>query len=198
MKKPLVLHICCAPDQAWGITMLKEQYDITCFFCNPNIAPVEEYSLRLDEAKKVAKHYNLPIVADNYDPQSWENAVLPHVSTPEGGERCRACFLLRLGRTALFCKDVNISQFATVMSVSPHKNIRMLKETGDQSALLHSVNFLETDLKKNDGFKKSAILSESLGLYRQDYCGCRLSKTERDIRVAKRSALPAGKAPRIT
>ncbi len=189
MKEQLVLHICCAPDQAWGIHELGEKYDITCFFCNPNISPRHEYELRLDEAHKVAKHYGLRLESDEYDPKSWENAVEPYLSTPEGGERCRACFLLRLGRTSQFCKDVSINKFATVMSVSPHKNIKMLNETGHQSAHDQSVQYIETNLKKNDGFKKSTVLSAELGLYRQDYCGCRLSKDESDIRKLNRKKM---------
>jgi len=184
MKEPLVLHICCAPDEAWGITVLKEQYDLTCFFCNPNISPEPEYNLRLDEAYKVAKHFDIPFLSDSYDPQSWEQAIEPHICTPEGGARCKACFLLRFNRTAVFCNSVSINQFATVLSVSPHKNIKLLNETGHTSASEHDVNFIETNLKKNDGFKKSTILSESLGLYRQDYCGCRLSRDERNLRKA--------------
>lgn len=191
MNKPqLLLHICCAPDEAWGITVLQEKYDLLCFFCNPNIAPLEEYSLRLNEALKVAKHFNVPFEADEYQPESWKDAIAPYIKTPEGGERCRACFLLRLKRTAKFCAEKEISEFTTVMSVSPHKNITMLNETGHIAADQFSVNYLETNLKKNDGFKKSIHLSNSLCLYRQDYCGCSLSKTERDIRVTLRKKSP--------
>ena len=39
MKPELVLHICCAPDEAWVIHTLRELYNLRCFFCNPNIAP---------------------------------------------------------------------------------------------------------------------------------------------------------------
>ena len=185
MKEKLLLHICCAPDEAWGISVLKEQYDLFCFFCNPNISPETEYNLRLDEAFKVAKKFNVPFCADDYNPDSWESAIEQFTSTKEGGERCRACFLLRLRRTALFCTQKGITSFASVMSVSPHKNIKMLNETGNLAATEYSLHFFETDLKKNEGFKKSSQLSESLGLYRQNYCGCRLSKAERDLRTKK-------------
>jgi epoxyqueuosine reductase len=184
MKKKLLLHICCAPDEAYGITVLKEHYDIVCFFSNPNISSHSEYHLRLNEAIKVAKIFELPFEIDDYDPQSWESTISPFFDTKEGGERCRACFLLRLQRTAKFCSEKGITAFASVMSVSPHKNIKMLNETGNIAAKAYSVNYLETNLKKNDGFKKSILLSKSLNLYRQDYCGCRLSKAERELRFA--------------
>jgi predicted adenine nucleotide alpha hydrolase (AANH) superfamily ATPase len=189
MKDKLVLHICCAPDEAWGITVLKEQYDLSCFFCNPNISPVDEYNLRLEEASRVAREFDIPFDADIYDPQSWESAIEPFSATSEGGERCRACFLLRLRRTALFCTQKGITSFATVMSVSPHKNIKMLNETGNLAAKEYSLHFFETNLKKNDGFKKSTKLSESMGIYRQNYCGCRLSKREREVRERMKEEL---------
>jgi epoxyqueuosine reductase len=188
MKKTVVLHICCAPDEAWGIRELQSHYDLICFFCNPNISPVQEYELRLQEAEKVARQFCIPFESDKYDPDSWENTVAPYVHTPEGGERCRACFLLRLRRTSQFCKQKNIESFTSVMSVSPHKSIKMLNETGHIAASEHNMSYLETDLKKNNGFQKSIVLSKELSLYRQDYCGCRLSKAERDLRVEKRAA----------
>lgn len=181
----LVLHICCAPDEAWVVHSLKGAYDLHCFFCNPNISPENEYDLRLKEARKVADLYEIPFTADIYEPQTWEEAVSEVANTPEGGERCRRCFLLRLNRTALFCKQNGFTHFTTVMSVSPHKRIEMLNETGAYVADQYGLVYEPFDFKKKDGFKKSIILSKDLGLYRQNYCGCRLSKVERDERKKK-------------
>jgi predicted adenine nucleotide alpha hydrolase (AANH) superfamily ATPase len=50
------------------------------------------------------------------------------------------------------------------------------------------VEYLPTDLKKKDGFKRSVELSRVHGLYRQNYCGCEYSKrknTERRTRNAE-------------
>ena len=49
MKTQLVLHVCCAPDEAWVVKSLQAEYDLFCFFCNPNIQPNEEYEKRLEE-----------------------------------------------------------------------------------------------------------------------------------------------------
>jgi predicted adenine nucleotide alpha hydrolase (AANH) superfamily ATPase len=186
-KPPLVLHICCAPDEAWVVQSLQDRYDLASFFCNPNIAPAEEYQLRADEAKQVADRFNVPFTADRYDPDSWETAVGDVTDTPEGGERCRRCFMLRLSRTAAFCKQNNKPRFATVMSISPHKNVRLLNECGAAAAREYVVIYEPFDFKKNDGFRKSVVLSNELGLYRQDYCGCRLSKEER---AARKNRIP--------
>ncbi len=182
MKPSLLLHICCAPDEAWVVSTLKEDYNLHCFFCNPNISPEDEYNLRMAEATRVADHYAVPFAADPYDPGSWEEAIAPFSTTAEGGERCRQCFNLRLQRTARYCSQIGCPAFTTVMSISPHKKISLLNEAGEAAARAFNVAYRFFDFKKKDGFRKSVILSRELGLYRQDYCGCRLSRVERDDR----------------
>lgn len=181
-KNQLVLHICCAPDEAWVVHSLHQQYDLFCFFCNPNIAPLSEYELRLKEAQNVADKYNVPFSADVYEPSWWEEAVSQFTDTAEGGLRCSYCFLLRLRRTASFCQQNGLKNFTTVMSVSPHKKISMLNEAGFIAASEFDCIYQPFDFKKNNGFLQSIALSKELGLYRQDYCGCRLSKIERENR----------------
>lgn len=178
-KQKLVLHICCAPDEAWVVKSLYQQYELYCFFCNPNIQPSQEYNLRLEEAKRVAAYYHVAFAAAPYIPQQWNDAVRGFEHTPEKGQRCLHCFLLRLRRTALFCKDLGWKHFTTVMSVSPHKRIEMINTAGEQAAQEHSITFEKFNFKKNNGFLESIQLSKSLGLYRQDYCGCILSRQER-------------------
>ena len=181
-KPPLVLHICCAPDEAWVVHTLISSYELHCFFCNPNISPGTEYRLRCNEARRVALQYNVPFHEDPYNPDSWEQAIVPAAGTPEGGKRCRHCFALRLDRTARFCAENGHPTFTTVMSISPHKRIAMLNAAGNAAATAHGVTYAEFDFKKKDGFRNSITLSKELGLYRQDYCGCRLSRAERELR----------------
>jgi hypothetical protein len=186
MKPKLLLHICCAPDEAFAIDSLREVYELHCFFCNPNIFPSEEYELRLDEARRVAQIYGTPFTCDEYNPSVWSAAVNGVANTPEGGERCRECFLLRLTRTAAECSRMGWPAFATVMSVSPHKKVSMLDEAGTRAAAAYNVGYVPFDFKKRDGFRKSIELSERLGLYRQNYCGCRLSRDEAALRLERR------------
>jgi epoxyqueuosine reductase len=185
MKPKLVLHVCCAPDEAYVVQTLKEIRDLHCFFCNPNITPAEEYDLRLREARLVAEQYGIPFSADGYAPDLWESAMAGAEDSPEGGERCRRCFTLRLRRTAAFCKSNSLPSFTTVMSISPHKSIALLNECGMRAAREYGVVYETFDFKKKDGFRESTVLSRKLGLYRQDYCGCRLSRKERDLRKQK-------------
>jgi predicted adenine nucleotide alpha hydrolase (AANH) superfamily ATPase len=197
MKPRLVLHICCAPDEAWVVKCLHESHELTCFFCNPNIQPREEYVKRLAEARKVADHFGVEFASDPYAPQSWEEVVRDALDSTEGGLRCERCFLLRLRRTASFCIERGLQRFTTVMSISPHKRIGQLNAAGQQAAAEAGLIYEPYNFKKQDGFRKSILLSDELGLYRQDYCGCRLSAAERDERkrrAAERSA-PAEPPP---
>ena len=50
----MLLHICCGPDAAGCISQLKDEYDLHCFWYDPNIQPKEEHDKRLDAFKKVA------------------------------------------------------------------------------------------------------------------------------------------------
>jgi predicted adenine nucleotide alpha hydrolase (AANH) superfamily ATPase len=180
MKPELLLHICCAPDEAWVIHSLHEDYELRCFFCNPNIQPQTEYEKRLAEAKKTSEHFGVPFDSAPYSPLDWENSIADVADTPERGARCERCFLLRLRQTAAFCASIDWKNYTTVMSVSPHKKIEMIDHMGIRAAGEYKVTFVPFNFKKNDGFLKSIKLSMELGLYRQNYCGCRLSKAERD------------------
>ncbi|MDR3011900.1 MAG: epoxyqueuosine reductase QueH [Chitinispirillales bacterium] len=187
VKPKLLLHICCAPDEAYAVDSIRDKYELHCFFCNPNVFPLDEHKLRLDEAKKTARIYDVPFTWDEYDYHSWAEAVKDLTDTPEGGDRCRECFLLRLTRTAETCAAMGWPAFGTVMSVSPHKNVSMLNEAGMKAAANWGVSYVPFDFKKNDGFKKSVALGKQLGLYRQNYCGCELSRDEANKRVSRES-----------
>ncbi|KMQ50160.1 hypothetical protein CHISP_2930 [Chitinispirillum alkaliphilum] len=182
----LLLHICCAPDEAYVINLLGAQYQLHCFFFNPNIYPAQEYELRVDEARRAALHFGTEFSCAPYEPQLWERAVDGLKHTPEGTQRCRACFLMRLRHSAKFCSALGWDNFTTVMSVSPHKNIKLLNETGNIAAAEYNVSYEPFNFKKQNGFQKSIELSKELGLYRQNYCGCELSLNEAKIREIKR------------
>ena len=186
MKPKLVLHICCAPDEAWVVHSLSGTRELHCFFSNSNIQPEAEYRTRLDEARRVAAHYGVAFSAAPYAPAAWEDAVRDHLHTPEGGSRCAECFRLRLEETARFTRSIGWPSFTTVMSISPHKNVRVLTAEGTRAAHESGVCYEPFDFKKKDGFLGSIRLSRELKLYRQDYCGCRLSLAERTTRAKPR------------
>jgi predicted adenine nucleotide alpha hydrolase (AANH) superfamily ATPase len=173
MPKPhILIHVCCAPDALFVFGVLKEDYEVAGFFSNSNIHPREEYDLRLEEARKVARNYGLPLIEDDYDPDAWLLLTRKFKDEPEKGRRCDVCYAARLGRTAERAAREGFDAFATVMSLSPWKKASVMNRIGRQFAARHGLFFLEADFKKKDGFKKSVDLSRAHGLYRQGYCGC--------------------------
>jgi predicted adenine nucleotide alpha hydrolase (AANH) superfamily ATPase len=173
MAKPRILvHVCCAPDALYVLRLLQDEYEVTGFFTNSNIHPAREYSLRLDEVRKVAGLLDIALVEDEYDPGRWLAVTEKFKDEPEKGRRCDVCYALRLQRTAEAAARRNFEAFGTVMSLSPWKKAAVINRIGHQFAKRYGVRFLEADFKKKDGFKKSVDLSRGHGLYRQNYCGC--------------------------
>lgn len=176
----LFLHSCCGPCSSYVLEYLSDYFDITLFFYNPNIQPAEEYEKRLSAQKQLlerAKYKNpVAFLAGEYEPQRFFEAVKGLENCREGGVRCEKCFELRLSKAAEIAKKGGFDYFATTLTVSPHKNAVLINEIGGRYQ-----NYLPSDFKKREGYKRSIILSKEYELYRQDYCGCIFSKGERDI-----------------
>lgn len=176
----LLLHSCCGPCSSYVLEYLSDYFDITLFFFNPNIQPAEEYEKRLSAQKQLlerAKYKNpVKILEGEYEPQRFFEAVKGFENCREGGARCEKCFELRLSEAAEVAEKGDFDFFATTLTVSPHKNSVIINEIGGKHK-----NYLPSDFKKREGYKRSIILSKQYGLYRQDYCGCIFSKGERNI-----------------
>ena len=55
-------------------------------------------------------------------------------------------------------------------------NAEWLNSIGAELGEELGVEYLFSDFKKKNGYKRSCDLSEQYGLYRQKYCGCEFSK----------------------
>lgn len=179
VKEKLLLHVCCAPDATAVVERLSGSYSVIAFFYNPCIHPEEEYRKRLSEAKKVAEIMGFELIEGEYDVKKWEEEIRGLEDEPEGGKRCWRCYHMRLERTSSCARQLGIKLFTTTLSISPHKNFEKIREIGDDIARMNGLRFIGENFKKMDGFKRSVELSRSLGLYRQNYCGCRFSMRKR-------------------
>ena len=70
----------------------------------------------------------------------------------------------------------NFDYFTTTLTISPHKNSKVLNEIGHELEEKYNMPYLYSDFKKKEGYKRSIVLSRVYNLYRQDYCGCKFSK----------------------
>ncbi|MBU1202532.1 epoxyqueuosine reductase QueH [Patescibacteria group bacterium] len=176
MRPKLLLHTCCASCSIYVLDQLAHEYDLTIFFYDPNIHPRKEYNLRRDEMKNYAKKIGLKFEEGEYNSSEWFKKTKGLENEPERGRRCDACFDLRLSKTATKAKAEGYDTFATVLSISPHKDYAKISMIGQSLANQLGIEFLDRDWKKKDGFKISSKMSKEEGFYRQDYCGCVYSK----------------------
>ena len=178
----LLLHVCCAPCSSYCLEYLSRYFDITVYYYNPNISIKEEYEYRLSEEIRYIseKEFLRPvsITESVYDPQEFFTAVKGLESEPEGGLRCRECFKLRLEASAKKARELGFDYFTTTLTISPLKNASLLNEIGAQMGQKYGVNWLPSDFKKKEGYKRSIELSREYDLYRQNYCGCIFSKNK--------------------
>lgn len=186
-KRPrLLLHGCCAPCSSYVLEYLSGSFDITLLYDNPNISPREEYEKRAMEAERLIREMGVPVRLQiaAYDPEAYLFAIRGLEGEPEGGKRCEACFRLRLSRAAKAAKIGEYDYFSTTLSISPLKDAQLLNQIGSELSAEWGIPYLYSDFKKKNGYRRSCELSAVYHLYRQDYCGCALSKAERDRRKA--------------
>lgn len=180
----LLLHTCCAPCSSAVIERLAAFFRITVLYYNPNIEPKEEYILRKEEQKRFIREFetNHPVtfLDCDYESEKFSEISKGLEGEREGGARCPKCFRLRLEYTAQLAKEKGFDYFGTSLTVSPYKNADILNKIGEELQKEYQVSFLYSDFKKHDGYKKSIELSHKYNLYRQDYCGCKFSKKERE------------------
>lgn len=173
----LLMHVCCAPCASAALERTVPFWDTTAYFYNPNIAPPEELELRAAQLPKLIDAMGGAAGLVLAGPESDPFAALPEelASAPEGGERCRLCFSLRLGKAAQYAAEHGYDYFCTSLTVGPMKNAELINSVGLALAAQYGVKWLCSDFKKKGGYARSIELSRSYGLYRQNYCGCRYS-----------------------
>ncbi len=176
-KKPkLLLHICCAPCASYtSRAILSPVYDVTWYFCNPNLNSQEEYDKRLEAVKFVAGKFAIPLIVEPYEHGPWLEAVKGREADPEKGERCRICYQDRLRRTVALAKKKRFAYFTTSLLVSPYKDTAAIKKISLSLADENNVKFLDMDFQADGGYFKSQELAKELGIYRQKFCGCEFS-----------------------
>lgn len=176
----LLLHSCCAPCSSQVISTLTNFFNITILYYNPNIYPKEEYLKRKEEQKKLLNKIEsinkLNIIDCDYDNEVYEQTIKGLEKEKEGGARCYKCFSLRLEKTAKIGEENNYDYFSTTLTISPHKNSKIINIIGKSLEEKYNIKWLYSDYKKKDGYKKSIELSKKYNLHRQNYCGCIYSK----------------------
>ncbi len=173
----IFLHICCGPCALYPLCVLKKKgINATGFFCNPNIHPFREYERRVAALEEVARLKDLPIVWDEsgYGLKEWLSN-LDGVTAQK--ERCPLCYEMRLERSAREASRKGFKYFSTTLLYSKYQRHGLIREIGEEKAKKYGVGFYYEDFRKGwiDGIEEAV----ALGIYRQPYCGCIFSESER-------------------
>jgi len=170
----ILLHTCCGNCAIYPVTVLREaNHDVTGYFHNPNIHPYQEYRRRLDTMRDYAERTELPmVIVDEYGlvPFLQEVAHKPH-------SRCAHCYYSRMESTARYAAEHGFDAFSTSLLYSRYQNHDVIRDFGEKLAVTYDLIFHYEDFRT--GWQKGIETSKSMGLYRQQYCGCIYSEMDR-------------------
>lgn len=209
----LLLHACCGPCSIEPVRLLRESgYDVTIFYANSNIAPKEEYRRRLATLRTWAKEMRISVLEGTYEPNTWETtagrigdaalaqaeahcaqadcaAAAPFILTvaqKRRQARCRACYRLRFEETAAQAAAQGFDAIGTTLSVSPYQYVDIIHEELLRAAANVGIDAVFQDYRPF--YDEATRKSREAGMYRQNYCGCRLSDREAAAQRAERKA----------
>ena len=187
----ILLHSCCAPCLAGSrIPYEEEGFEVIGYWYNPNIHPWKEYDRRLQDMERYSLLEPMKIIYDKDYPllEIIEEMTLPISNKKENRsntfmdekdrrKRCESCYKRRIKNTAMKAKEMKIDGFSTTLLISKYQNHDLIKEVCTTTAKEVGVEFIYRDLRKYWG--RSLDKSRKYRLYRQQYCGCIFSESER-------------------
>jgi hypothetical protein len=189
LRTEIALHACCGPCSAAAVPALRAAgCEPVGFFFNPNIQPSLEWLRRLEAFEIYAAQAGLLWQFEpQYLPQRWASVV----GSGDRPARCAACFRLRLSATADWALAEGFAEVTTTLLASPYQDREAILRVGREVAGERGLAFREDDYRP--AFKEGQATARELGIYRQPYCGCWLSETERyEKRVQEAIARTAG------
>ncbi|MGT2887985.1 epoxyqueuosine reductase QueH [Streptococcus didelphis] len=178
VRPKILMHVCCAPCSTYSLEYLTQFADVTIYFANSNIHPKDEYHRRAYVTQKFVSEFNaktgqsVSFIEADYNPNEYILKVRGLEKEPEGGERCRVCFDYRLDKTALKAVELGFDYFASALTISPHKNSKIINDVGIDVQKVYTTKYLPSDFKKNNGYRRSVEMCDEYDIYRQCYCGC--------------------------
>lgn len=172
-KKPKILvHVCCWPDVTMPILQLRDEYEVICFWYDPNIQPKSEYDKRYEAFVKICEIENIPYIKWAYDVTNFFTRIKWVEHTPERGEKCTYCYDMRMYVTAKLAKKLRIPLYTSSLNTSPKKDLAKLFAMGHKYAQKYEVEFLDIPFRKRGWFEKSVEYTKEHDIFRQNYCGC--------------------------
>ena len=177
MAKKLFLHVCCGPCAIMPILRLRDEgYGITAWFMNPNIQPLAEYLRRREAAEICAAKLGIEILFDDasWNLADWLKIQLPRVAD---ASRCEWCCQSRLEAAALKAGELGFDAYTSSLLYSRYQPHEAIAAKGRDLSGNVGPEFIYRDFRVD--WQEGIERSKDMGLYRQPYCGCVFSETER-------------------
>jgi len=172
VKPKVLVHICCGPDAVMPILKLRDEYEIICFWYDPNIQPKAEYDKRYEAFVKVCEIEKISYIKGAYDVGNFLTRIRGLEHTPEKWEKCTNCYDMRMYVAAKLAKKLKIPLYTSSLNTSPKKDLEKLFKIGHAYAEKFGIKFLDIPFRKRWGFEMSVEYTKTHDIYRQNYCGC--------------------------
>ena len=124
-------------------------------------------------------------ISDSYEHAPLRADVLS-VDPARREARCRACYRLRLEETARVAAEQGFDGIGTTLSVSPYQYTQVIEQEVRRAAEREGIEGVFEDFRPY--YDEATSRSRALGMYRQNYCGCRISDEEAAAERAERKA----------
>lgn len=177
----ILVHACCGPCLLYPLEVLHAAgWKTHAFFYNPHIQPYQEWQRRLEAARTVVAAFEVPmIVREDYELEEFFRQTAFREN-----RRCLYCYSRRLEAAARLAKKSGFDAFTTTLLYGKRQNHELVRHLGEQAASAFSIPFVYEDFRK--GWAQGQQKAISMGLYRQQYCGCVYSERDRFAPKQKR------------
>ena len=180
----LAIHVCCADCMLNALQNLKDNKlvedgeKIYLIYYNPNIHPRAEYLERLKAIKEVIDGLDykkdLKLVIPDYKPMDFIKAVTE--GRGEDKNKCISCWKLRLLHLFMLAKENKVDRVATTLLTSHYQNADDINDIATNYSKEFSIEFVPINSESN---------CKHHGFYKQNYCGCCFSLTEKMLSKLK-------------
>ncbi|GLI33198.1 hypothetical protein DAMNIGENAA_06310 [Desulforhabdus amnigena] len=143
------------------------------FFYNPNIHPYQEFERRFTTLESFCKESELQLIIRwDYDLEVFfrEVAFREH-------QRCIHCYSKRLEATARLAKKSGFDAFTSTLLYSRQQKHELIRSLAVEASRKFGIPFYYEDFR--EGWREGQEKAKTMGMYRQQYCGCIYSEKER-------------------
>ena len=189
-QKTLLLHACCGPCAIMPILRLQDEgYKIILWYMNPNIQPLSEYLRRREALLECAERLGVEALCadESWDLPAWLAEQLPRAQTKE---RCEWCCGSRLEAVSKKAVELGLAVFSSSLLYSRYQPHDVIAAKGYTLEKALGLEFIYRDFRVD--WQKGIELSKDWGIYRQPYCGCIFSESERYAKKLEKAKKESG------